>query len=155
MFESLDKGMKSKTRRVSRDSLIATAWIGLELMRSQDEVRHSACDILLQSVEQFLHPGFELEERLVACLCIYNYTSGRGSLVLQDFFFFFAINVMFCTELALDLVGMKRIINLSEGVRESLRRLSNVTWMAEELLKVADYFQPNKWVSFLIKTMIK
>lgn len=42
--------------------------------------------------------------------------------------------------------GMKRIISLSEGVRESLRRLSNVTWMAEELLKVADYFQPNKWV---------
>ncbi|PIN02643.1 hypothetical protein CDL12_24836 [Handroanthus impetiginosus] len=40
---------------------------------------------------------------------------------------------------------MKKIVNLSEGVRESLRRLSNVSWMAEELLKVADYFQPNKW----------
>ncbi|XP_057772122.1 putative E3 ubiquitin-protein ligase LIN-1 [Salvia miltiorrhiza] len=118
VFEALDKGMRSKTRRVSRDSLVATAWLGLELMKGQDELRHAACEILLHSVEQFVHPGFELEERLVACLCIYNYTSGRG---------------------------MKRIINLSEGVRESLRRLSNVTWMAEELLKVADYFQPNKW----------
>lgn len=51
------------------------------------------------------------------------------------------------TKLEFVLAGMKRIVNLSEGVRESLRRLSNVTWMAEELLKVADYFQPNKWVS--------
>ncbi|KAL1548460.1 putative E3 ubiquitin-protein ligase LIN-1 isoform X1 [Salvia divinorum] len=118
VFEALDKGLKSKIRRVARESLVATAWLGLELMKGQDELRHAACEILLHSIEQFVHPGFELEERLVACLCIYNYTSGRG---------------------------MKRIVSLSEGVRESLRRLSNVTWMAEELLKVADYFQPNKW----------
>lgn len=45
------------------------------------------------------------------------------------------------------IAGMKKLISLSEGVRESLRRLSSVTWMAEELLKVAAYFQPNKWVS--------
>lgn len=118
VFDALDKGLNSKTRRVSRESLMATAWLGLELMKGPDELRHAACEILLHSVEQFVHPGFEIEERLLACLCIYNYTSGRG---------------------------MKRIVNLSEGVRESLRRLSNVTWMAEELLKVADYFQPNKW----------
>ncbi|KAG6431180.1 hypothetical protein SASPL_109257 [Salvia splendens] len=118
VFEALDKGLKSKIRRVARESLVATAWLGLELMKGHDELRHAACEILLHSIEQFVHPGFELEERLVACLCIYNYTSGRG---------------------------MKRIMSLSEGVRESLRRLSNVTWMAEELLKVADYFQPNKW----------
>ncbi|KAG6428132.1 hypothetical protein SASPL_112381 [Salvia splendens] len=118
VFEALDKGLKSKIRRVARESLVATAWLGLELMKGHDELRHAACEILLHSIEQFVHPGFELEERLLACLCIYNYTSGRG---------------------------MKRIMSLSEGVRESLRRLSNVTWMAEELLKVADYFQPNKW----------
>ena len=52
------------------------------------------------------------------------------------------------------LAGMKRIMSLSEGVRESLRRLSNVTWMAEELLKVADYFQPNKWVSSLVLVLM-
>ncbi|KAL6989961.1 hypothetical protein U1Q18_015713, partial [Sarracenia purpurea var. burkii] len=40
---------------------------------------------------------------------------------------------------------MHKLINFSEGVRESLRRLSNITWMAEELLRVADYFLPNKW----------
>lgn len=49
---------------------------------------------------------------------------------------------------------MKRIMSLSEGVRESLRRLSSVTWMAEELLKVADYFQPNKWVSGLVLVLM-
>lgn len=44
-------------------------------------------------------------------------------------------------------VGIKKLIHFSEGVRESLRRLSNVTWMAEELHKVADYVLPNQSVS--------
>ncbi|KAL9161312.1 hypothetical protein ABFS82_07G013400 [Erythranthe guttata] len=118
VFRALEKGLNCKSKRVSRDCLIAISWLGCEIVKSSDEVRNSACEIVLHSIEQFVHPGFELEERLLACLCIYNYTSGRG---------------------------MKRIISLSEGVRESLRRLSNVTWMAEELLKVADYYQPNKW----------
>ncbi|KAK6161171.1 hypothetical protein DH2020_004552 [Rehmannia glutinosa] len=118
VFHALNKGLKSKLKRVSRDCLIATAWLGCELVKGPDELRHAACEIILETIEQYMHPGLELEERLLACLCIYNYTSGKG---------------------------MKKIINLSEGVRESLRRLSNVTWMAEELLKVADYFQPNKW----------
>lgn len=42
---------------------------------------------------------------------------------------------------------MKKLVHFSEGVRESLRRLSSVTWMAEELHKVADYVQPNLSVS--------
>ncbi|KAJ0582066.1 hypothetical protein HanRHA438_Chr04g0190851 [Helianthus annuus] len=38
-----------------------------------------ACDILLSTIEQYMHPGsgMELEERLLACLCMYNYTFGR------------------------------------------------------------------------------
>lgn len=104
--------------------------------------------ILINTIEQYVHPGFDLEERLLACLCIYNYTSGSGNapwksnLELNTFYKIHRIKLEFI------LTGMKKIINLSEGVRESLRRLSNVNWMAEELLKVADYFQPNKWVSF-------
>ena len=43
--------------------------------------------------------------------------------------------------------GMQKLIHFSEGVRESLGRLSNITWMAEELLKIADYFLPYKSVS--------
>ncbi|KAL3626532.1 hypothetical protein CASFOL_030081 [Castilleja foliolosa] len=118
IFHALNNGLKNKSKRVSIDCLIATAWLGFELVNGPDELRHDASEILLETIEEYLHPGFELEERLLACLCIYNYTSGKG---------------------------MKKLINLSEGVRESLRRLSNVTWMAEELLKVADYYQPNKW----------
>ncbi|KZV42141.1 hypothetical protein F511_28817 [Dorcoceras hygrometricum] len=118
VFQALKKGVKSNLKRVSRDCLTAISWLGCELVKGPDELRNSACEIILHTVEQYVHPGLELEERLLACLCIYNYTSGRG---------------------------MNKIINLSEGVRESLRRLSNITWMAEELLKVADYFQPNKW----------
>ncbi|CAA3003071.1 E3 ubiquitin- ligase LIN [Olea europaea subsp. europaea] len=118
VFHALEKGLKSKSKRVSRDCLTAIAWLGSEVARCPKELRNAACEILINTIEQYVHPGFDLEERLLACLCIYNYTSGSG---------------------------MKKIINLSEGVRESLRRLSNVNWMAEELLKVADYFQPNKW----------
>ncbi|GFY85092.1 transducin/WD40 repeat-like superfamily protein [Actinidia rufa] len=119
VFHALMKGLKSKIKNVSRDCLTAIAWIGCEIASTPDNLRYNACEIMLTAVEQFLHPGSELEERLLACLCIYNYASGKG---------------------------MQKLIYFSEGVKESLRRLSNITWMAEELLRVADYFQPNKWV---------
>lgn len=117
LFHALEKGLKSKVRRVSRDCLTAIAWLGYEIATSPNELRYSACEILLSGIEQFLHPGLDLEERLLACLCIYNYASGKG---------------------------MQKLIHFSEGVRESLGRLSNITWMAEELLKIADYFLPYK-----------
>lgn len=47
-------------------------------------------------------------------------------------------------------VGMQKVVHFSEGVRESLRRFSNVTWMAEELHRVADYYLPNKSVSIKV-----
>ncbi|GKV31484.1 hypothetical protein SLEP1_g40169 [Rubroshorea leprosula] len=117
VFDALEKGLKSKTKRVSRDSLTAIAWLGCEIAKSSTSLRYSACEILLAEIQKFLHPGFELEERFLACLSIYNYASGKG---------------------------MKKLIHFSEGVWESLRRFSNVTWMAEELHKVADYCLPNR-----------
>lgn len=45
-------------------------------------------------------------------------------------------------------VGMQKLIHFSEGIKESLRRLSHVTWMAEELHRVAEYLLPNISVSF-------
>ncbi|KAI8004081.1 putative E3 ubiquitin-protein ligase LIN-1 [Camellia lanceoleosa] len=127
VFHALEKGLKSRIKKVSRDCLTATAWIGCEIARIPDDLRCTASEILLSEVEQFLHPGFELEDRLLACLCIYNYASGKG---------------------------MQKLLHFSEGVRESLRRLSNVTWMAEELLRVADYFLPNKWRISCVHTQI-
>ncbi|KAK4265773.1 hypothetical protein QN277_026785 [Acacia crassicarpa] len=116
IFHALEKGLKSKTKRLSRDCLVAIAWLGCQISKSPESIRYSACEILLSEIEHFLHPGMEMEERLLACLCIFNYTSGKG---------------------------MQKLIHFSEGVRESLRRLSNVTWMAEELHRVADYLLPN------------
>ncbi|KAI7749735.1 hypothetical protein M8C21_015590, partial [Ambrosia artemisiifolia] len=49
---------------------------------------------------------------------------------------------------------MHKLTQLSEGVRESLRRLSSITWMAEELLKVADYYMPNKWRISCVHTQV-
>lgn len=66
-------------RRVSRDCLTAIAWLGFEIAKSPESIKFSACEILLSGVEQFLHPGMELEERVLACLCTYNYASGKGS----------------------------------------------------------------------------
>ncbi|XP_038703002.1 putative E3 ubiquitin-protein ligase LIN-1 [Tripterygium wilfordii] len=117
VFRALEKGLKSETKNVSRDSLTTIAWLGYEIARSSNSLRSSACKVLLSGIEQFLHPGVELEERLLACLCIYNYASGKG---------------------------MKKLIHFTEGVRESLRRFSSVTWMAEELHRVAEYSLPNK-----------
>lgn len=42
---------------------------------------------------------------------------------------------------------MQKLVHFSEGVRESLRRLSGISWMAEELHKVAEYYLPHKSVS--------
>ncbi|XVF62574.1 hypothetical protein PTKIN_Ptkin09bG0019300 [Pterospermum kingtungense] len=116
-FVALQKGLKSQVKRVARDSLTTIALLGHEISKSSNSLRYSACEILLDEVEKFLHPGMDLEERLLACLCIYNYASGKG---------------------------MKRLIHFSEGVRESLRRFSNVFWMAEELHRVADFYLSNK-----------
>lgn len=44
-------------------------------------------------------------------------------------------------------VGKQKLMHFSEGVKESLRRLSNVIWMAEELHRVADFLLPNISVS--------
>jgi hypothetical protein len=41
------------------------------------------------------------------------------------------------------------LMSLSEGSRESLRRLSSFTWMAKELLQVTDYFLSSKSVSIV------
>ncbi|XP_060197763.1 putative E3 ubiquitin-protein ligase LIN-1 [Lycium barbarum] len=127
LFHAIEKGLKSKSRSTSRDCLAITAWLGSEIMKAPDDLRYAACEILLSRIEQFVHPGLELEERLLGCLCIYYYTSGRG---------------------------MKKLVNFSEGVRESLRRLSGISWMSEELLKVADYIQPNKWRISCVHTQI-
>ncbi|TYK16185.1 putative E3 ubiquitin-protein ligase LIN-1 [Cucumis melo var. makuwa] len=116
VFRALEKGLKSDIKKVSRDCLTTIAWLGCEIAKSPNSIRCSACEILLSGIELFLHPGVELEERLLACLCIFNYTSGKG---------------------------MQKLTRFSEGVRESLRRLSHITWMAEELHQVADYLMPH------------
>ncbi|XWS39021.1 hypothetical protein CRYUN_Cryun18bG0014400 [Craigia yunnanensis] len=126
-FIALQKGLKSQIKRVARDSLTTIAWLGCEISKSSNSLRYSACEILLGEVEKFLHPGVDLEERLLACLCIFNYASGKG---------------------------MKKLIHFSEGVRESLRRFSNVIWMAEELHRVADFYQPNKLRISCVHTQI-
>ncbi|CAK7323112.1 unnamed protein product [Dovyalis caffra] len=105
VFQDLEKGLRSKTKRVSGDSLTAIAWIGCEISKCPNSQRYSACEILLSGTEQFLHPGLELEERLLA------------DAETNPF---------------------------SEGVREYLRRFSGVTWMADELHRVADDYLPNQ-----------
>ncbi|RLN30220.1 putative E3 ubiquitin-protein ligase LIN-1 [Panicum miliaceum] len=117
-IRALAKGMQSKVKGTSHDCLVCTAWLGSELAAlGETAIRYSACEILLHDIASHLHPGFELDERVLACMCLYNYTSGKGKQMLMS---------------------------LSEGSRESLRRLSSFTWMAEELLQVTDYFLSRK-----------
>lgn len=79
IFYALVKGLKSKIKRLSRDCLVAIAWLGCQISKCPDTIRYSACEILISEIEQFLHPGMEIEERLLACMCIYSYTSGKGN----------------------------------------------------------------------------
>ncbi|CAN6333354.1 unnamed protein product [Urochloa humidicola] len=117
-ISALAKGMQSKVKGTSHDCLVCAAWLGSELAAlGENVIRYSACEILLHDIASHLHPGFELDERVLACMCLYNYTSGKGKQMLMS---------------------------LSEGSRESLRRLSSFTWMAEELLQVTDYFLSSK-----------
>ncbi|VVA96755.1 unnamed protein product [Arabis nemorensis] len=111
-FCGLQEGLKSKNKSVSKACLIAIAWLSIEISKGPNSLKYSACEVLLDEISQFLHPGLELEERLLACICIYNFSSGKG---------------------------IHKLINFSEGVRESLRRLSHVTWMADELHKATYY----------------
>ncbi|KAH0933934.1 hypothetical protein HID58_011051 [Brassica napus] len=111
-FCGLQEGLKSKNKSVAKACLIAIAWLSIEISKGPNSLKYSACEVLLEEIAQFLHPGLELEVRLLACICIYNFSSGKG---------------------------IHKLINFSEGVRESLRRLSNVTWMADELHKATYY----------------
>ncbi|XP_072996839.1 putative E3 ubiquitin-protein ligase LIN-1 isoform X2 [Typha latifolia] len=118
VFHALVKGIQSKNKSVSRDCLICIAWLGNEMaVMGLNSLRHSAAEILLSDIARFLHPGSQLDERILACLCVYNFTCGRGK---------------------------QKLMSFSDGLRESLRRLSAITWMAEELLKVTDYFLHTK-----------
>ncbi|KAK9136874.1 hypothetical protein Sjap_007468 [Stephania japonica] len=128
LFQALQKGLHSNVKSVSEDCLIAIAWIGCEIAKTKpNNIRYLACEILLSGIQHFLRPGLDLEERLLACLSLYNYASGKG---------------------------IEKLINYSEGLRDSLRRLSSVTWMAEELLKVTDYFLPAKLHFSCVHTQI-
>ena len=79
IFHALESGLRSKMKMVSRDCLVAISWLGCQISKSPDSLRYSASEIILSGIEQFLHPGMELEERLLACLCIYNYATGKGN----------------------------------------------------------------------------
>ncbi|KAL5140973.1 putative E3 ubiquitin-protein ligase LIN-1 [Glycine soja] len=116
VFHTLERVLRSKIKRVSRDCLIAISWLGFQISKSPDSISYSASEVILSGIEQFLHPGIESEERLLACMCMFNYASGKGK---------------------------QKLMHFSEGVKESLRRLSNVIWMAEELHRVADFLLPN------------
>lgn len=79
IFHALEKGLQSKTRSISRNCLITITWLGCFIGKiSPSDIRFSACEILISGLEQFLHPGVDLDERLLACLSIYNYASGKG-----------------------------------------------------------------------------
>ncbi|WOL10325.1 E3 ubiquitin-protein ligase [Canna indica] len=118
VFDALAKGIQSKVKIVSHDCLVFLAWLGSEIaILGHSDVKYTACETLLNEIAEFLHPGSDLDERILSCICVYNYTSGKGK---------------------------QKLMNFSEGIRESLRRLSSFTWMAEELLRVTDYFLPTK-----------
>lgn len=79
-FCGLQEGLKSKNKSVAKASLIAIAWFSIEISKGPNSLKYSACEVLLEEISQFLHPGLELEERLLACICIYNFSSGKGKL---------------------------------------------------------------------------
>lgn len=88
VFHALEKGLQSKSKRIAQECLTTIAWLGCEIVKTPNDLRYSACEILLGSIEQYVHPGLELEERLLACLCIYNYASGRGMPLLSKVYMF-------------------------------------------------------------------
>lgn len=79
VFQALEKGLKSNIRTVSRDCLTAVAWLGYELaLMDSSNLRYFASETLLGGILCFLHPGQELDERLLECLSLYSYASGKG-----------------------------------------------------------------------------
>lgn len=79
VISTLAKGLQSKVKGTSHDCLVCVAWLGCELASlGENDIRHSACEILLHDIVSHLHPGCELDERVLACMCVYNYTSGKG-----------------------------------------------------------------------------
>lgn len=85
VFNALAKGMQSKVKSVSRDCLVLLAWLGSEIaIKGPSNLKCSACETLLNEIAQFLHPGSDLDERILSCICIYNYTSGKGNAYFDE-----------------------------------------------------------------------
>jgi hypothetical protein len=88
-ISALAKGMQSKIKGISHDCLVCAAWLGSELAAlGENAIRYSACEILLHDIASHLHPGFQLDERVLACMCLYNYTSGKGKTYIITILFF-------------------------------------------------------------------
>lgn len=78
-ISALAKGLQSKVKGTSHDCLVCAAWLASELASlGENDIRYYACEILLLDIVHHLHPGCELDERVLACMCVYNYTSGKG-----------------------------------------------------------------------------
>lgn len=83
IFNSLAKGLESNVKNVSRDTLVTLAWLSCEMtVTASNTLRYSVCEILLGGIVQFLHPGSDLDERVLACLCVYNFASGKGNVYI-------------------------------------------------------------------------
>lgn len=91
-FCGLQEGLKSQNKSVSKACLIAIAWLSIEISKGPNSLKYSACEVLLDEIAQFLHPGLELEERLLACICIYNFSSGKGKYPSFEVISWFILN---------------------------------------------------------------
>uniref|UniRef100_A0A452YY71 Putative E3 ubiquitin-protein ligase LIN ARM-like domain-containing protein n=1 Tax=Aegilops tauschii subsp. strangulata TaxID=200361 RepID=A0A452YY71_AEGTS len=81
-ISALAKGLQSKVKGTSHDCLVCAAWLASELASlGENDIRYYACEILLLDIVHHLHPGNELDERVLACMCVYNYTSGKACIM--------------------------------------------------------------------------
>lgn len=78
LFDALEKGIQSKIKIVSHDCLVFLAWLGSEIAIMGSTNAKYSFESLLTEIAQFLHPGSDLEDRVLSCICVYNYTSGKG-----------------------------------------------------------------------------
>ncbi|KAL2634268.1 hypothetical protein R1flu_005747 [Riccia fluitans] len=123
LIDAVGTVLPSKSSKIARLCLVTAAWITCAL-RNMPESGLQVCarNCFLPSLVAILQPGRDMEEKVLACLCLFNLTD--------------------------DSVGLQQLTIFAKDLFAQLRRMKRVTWTAKKIvtaLIASPYMNNDLW----------
>ncbi|KAL3693885.1 hypothetical protein R1sor_007536 [Riccia sorocarpa] len=131
LIDAVGTVLPSKSSKIARLCLVTAAWITCAL-RNMPESGLQVCarNCFLPSLVAILQPGREMEEKVLACLCLFNLTD--------------------------DSVGLQQLTIFAKDLFAPLRRLRRVTWTAKKIvtaLIASPYMNNDLWAHGMVNQL--